>query len=128
MEIENKMKKENNTSFMKNVLMLMIAQILIKVLGFAYRVLIMNVEGFGDEGNGIYNAGYQIYSLLLTISSVGIPIVIAKLVSERIAVGDSKGAHRIFTISLKMFSLLGLILSLVLFFFAAPIARRNFKY
>ena len=127
MEAYEKMKKENKTSFMKNVLMLMIAQVLIKVLGFVYRLLIMNVEGFGDVGNGYYNAGYQVYSLLLTISSVGIPTVISKLVSERVAVGDNKGAHRIFITSLKMFTIVGLILSFALFFGAGPIARRNFK-
>jgi stage V sporulation protein B len=89
-EIHEKMKKERNTSFMKNVLMLMIAQVVIKLLGFVYRIIIINVEGFGDIGTGYYNAGYQIYSLLLTVSSVGIPTVIAKLVAERIAVGDHK--------------------------------------
>ena len=41
---------------------------------------------FGDVGNGYYNAGYQIYSLLLTIASIGIPSAIAKLVAEKVAV------------------------------------------
>lgn len=51
MDINETVKKENNTSFMKNVLMLMIAQIVIKVLGFVYRIVIINVPGFGDIGN-----------------------------------------------------------------------------
>lgn len=51
MEIDNKIKKENNTSFMKNVLMLMIAQVVIKILGFVYRIVITNIDGFGDIGN-----------------------------------------------------------------------------
>lgn len=118
--IKGKEKKSN--SFMKNVLMLMIAQVLIKVLGFVYRLVIINIEGFGDTGNGYYSTGYQIYSLLLTLSSVGIPTVISKLVSERVAIGDHKGAHNIFKTALKVFTGIGVVLSLGLFFGAEKIA------
>lgn len=124
MEAHEKVKKERNTSFMKNVAMLVSAQIFIKVLGFLYRLVIINVEGFGDIGNGYYNAGYQVYSLLLTLSSVGIPVVIAKLVSERVAIGDNKGAYRIFKTSLKIFTSIGIFFSLVLFFGAEFIATK----
>lgn len=123
MEAQEKVKKERNTSFMKNVAMLVLAQVFIKVLGFLYRLVIINVKGFGDIGNGYYNAGYQVYSLLLTLSSVGIPVVISKLVSERIAIGDNKGAYRIFKISLKIFTSIGIFFSIVLFFGAGFIAR-----
>lgn len=123
MRAEDKIKKEKNTSFMKNVAMLMIAQILIKILGFVYRLVIINIEGFGDIGNGYYDAGYTVYSLLLTLSSVGIPTVISKLVSERVAKGDHKGAHRIFITSLKIFTLIGVFFSLILFFGADIIAK-----
>lgn len=117
-----KVKKKKTASFMKNVLMLMIAQVLIKILGFVYRLVIINIEGFGDIGNGYYSTGYQIYSLLLTLSSVGIPTVISKLVSEKVAIGDHKAAHRIFTTSLKVFTGIGIIMSLCLFFGADLIA------
>jgi len=123
LESESSLKKEKNTSFMKNVLMLIIAQVIIKIFGFIYRIIIMGAHGFGDIGNGYYNAGYQIYSLLLTISSVGIPTVISKLVAERIALGDNKGAHRIFITSLKIFTGIGIVLSLLLFFGAGTIAN-----
>lgn len=124
MESKNRIKKEKSTSFMKNVAMLMAAQILIKVLGFVYRLVIINVEGFGDVGNGYYDAGYTVYSLLLTLSSVGIPSIIAKLVSERVAKGDYKGAHRIFIIALKIFTLIGAFFSILLFFGADLIATK----
>ena len=43
MDAESKIKKENSTSFMKNIAMLMIAQIAIKLMGFIYRVVLVNV-------------------------------------------------------------------------------------
>lgn len=116
-------KSKKKSSFMKNVLMLMIAQVAIKVLGFLYRLVIINIEGFGDTGNGYYSTGYQIYSLLLTLSSVGIPTVISKLVSERVAIGDHKRAHRIFKTALKTFTVIGMVMSFGLFFGANFIAK-----
>lgn len=116
-----KIKKTAN-SFMKNVVILICSQLLIKILGFVYKLIITNIEGFGDTGLGYYSAGYQIYALLLTLSSIGIPSVISKLVSERIAIGDTKGAQRIFKIAFRFFTTIGLILSIGLFLGADFIA------
>ena len=58
------------------------------------------------RGNAIYSSGFYIYSLLLTLSSVGVPNAISKLVSERIAVGDNKGANRIFKVSFMVLDFL----------------------
>lgn len=114
-------------SFMKNVLILMFAQIMVKVLGLVYKFVITNFEGFGDTGLGYYSAGYQIYSVLLALSSIGIPSVISKLVSERIAIEDKKGAQRVFRIAMTFFVGIGAILSLGLFFGAEYIATAIFN-
>lgn len=119
---KNKSKKE---SFMQGVLALMISQVLIKLLGLVYKLYLTNKEGFGDEGNAIYNSGYQIYALLLTLSSIGVPNAVSKLVSERISVGNYKGAHRIFKIALFTFAIIGLVGAGILFFGAGTIARFN---
>lgn len=122
MEQENSIKTNKTNSFIKNVLMLVCSQILVKVLGLIYKIVITNVEGFGNVGNGYYSTGYQIYALLLTLSSIGIPNVISKLVSEREAVGNHKAAYKIFKTSLYLFTIIGLIFSLLLFFGAEFIA------
>lgn len=80
---KRKLKKE---SFMQGVLVLMLSQMMIKILGLVYRLYLTNREGFGDKGNAIYGSGFQIYALLLTLSSVGVPNAISKLVSERVAI------------------------------------------
>ena len=92
--------------------------------GLVYTLYLTNRPGFGDKGNGICASGYQIYALLLTISSIGVPSAISKLVSERVAVGDNKGAHRIFKIAFATFAIIGLIGSLLLFFGANIIANQ----
>lgn len=117
--------KKKKESFMQGVLALMVSQVLIKLLGLVYKLYLTNKEGFGDEGNAIYNSGYQIYALLLTLSSIGVPNAVSKLVSERISVGNYKGAHRIFKIALITFAIIGLIGAGILFFGAGTIARFN---
>ena len=116
------MSKNKSNSFAKNVLMLMVAQLVIKLLGLVYRLAITNIHGFGDLGNGYYSAGYQVYAVLLVLSSQGIPGAVSKLVSERTALGEYNNAHRVFKISLVVFGAIGLACSLLLYFGADVIA------
>ena len=115
------MKKKKNSLF-KGIIALLFSQIFIKIIGLAYKIYLTNKDGFGDTGNAIYSAGFQIYAFLLTLSSIGVPNAIAKLVSERLALGDSKGAYRIFKIAFFMFGFFGLIGTIILFLFAKKIA------
>ena len=124
---DTNVKKRRGTSFMGNVLVLMFSQIMVKILGFIYKLVITNFEGFGDTGLGYYSAGYQVYSLLLALSSIGIPNVVSKLVSERVAIGDNKGARRIFKVCMTFFTIVGFILSVILFFGAESIAKTVFN-
>lgn len=124
MEGENIRKKPKKETFVQAVITLVFSQILIKVLGLIYTLYLTNREGFGDRGNGIVASGYQIYAMLLTISSIGVPNAISKLVSERTAIGDHKGAYRIFKIAFATFAFIGLIGSLLLFFGAGVISKQ----
>lgn len=116
------MKKDKKDTFMSGVMTLIFSQIIVKVVGIIYKVYLTNREGFGDTGNAIYNGGYQIYALLLLLSSIGIPNAISKLVSERVSIGDYKGANKVFKISLVILGIIGTIGSLILFFGAGFIS------
>ena len=118
-EEKHKIKKE---SFMQGVITIMFSQILIKVLGLIYTLYLTNREGFGDAGNAIYVSGYQIYALLLTISSIGVPNAISKMVAERLAVGDNRGANRVFKVALATFGIIGACGTVLLFAFSHIIA------
>lgn len=117
-----RMEREKNTTLAKNVLMLMAAQLLTKVMGLVYRIIIINIDGFGNEGNGYYSIGYTIYSVLLTLSSIGVPNVIAKLISERMAAGDCRGSQRILRICFVLFLSISLVSAGLLYFGADFIA------
>ena len=110
-------------SFMNGVFALIISQFFIKILGLIYSIYLTNKNGFGDSGNAIYMSGYQIYALLLTISSIGVPNAISKLVSESIAKNDFESANRIFKIAFFIFSIIGFICTCLLLFGAKFISR-----
>ena len=110
-------------SFMNGVLVIMGSQILIKLLGFIYRIVQTNFPQFADEGNSYYGSGYQVYAFILAISTMGIPNTISKLVSEKISIGDKRGAHRIFKTSFLVFVSIATIFSLGLFFGAEYISN-----
>ena len=101
---------------MEGVIVLMFSQVIIKIVGLIYKLYLTNKEGFGDKGNAIYGAAFQIYAIFLTISSIGVPNAISKLVSAKVAIGDNKGAYRIFKIAFVIFGLLGFVGSTILFF------------
>ena len=115
--------QDKKKSFMANVALVMFSQIAVKLLGMVYRVVITNIGGFGDLGNGYLNSGFQIYTLLLAISSIGIPNAISKMTSERNAVGDYRGAHRIFKSAMLLFGIVGFFASSLLYFGADFIAH-----
>ena len=96
---KKKNKKVIKQGFIQGIVALIFSQVLIKLLGLIYKLYLTNKSGFGDTGNAIYSSGFQIYALLLTLSSIGVPNAVAKMISEKVSIGDHKGAYRIFKVS-----------------------------
>lgn len=110
--------------FLKSICSLIFSQVLIKIFGLVYTLYITNKTGFGDKGNAIYMSGYQIYSLMLTVSSIGIPNAIAKLVAEKVALRDYRNEKRILYISSILFGIIGFIGSVFLYSNALLISNK----
>ncbi|MFX0561036.1 oligosaccharide flippase family protein [Tepidibacillus infernus] len=101
-------------SFIKGAAILGIAALISKLLGAVYRIPYQNITG--DVGLAVYNKVYPIYSMLLIIATAGFPIAISKMVSERLALGDKRGAKRIFRISAYILSMTGILFFIILYF------------
>ncbi|MEG2983740.1 MAG: polysaccharide biosynthesis protein [Peptostreptococcaceae bacterium] len=110
----------NNTrgrdSFLKGALILGLAGIIVKIIGAFFRIPLGNL--IGAEGMGYYQAAYPVYTLFLTLATAGFPTALAKLVSEKRAIGDHRGAHKVFKVSYTVLALTGFI-SFCIFFFGA---------
>jgi stage V sporulation protein B len=77
----------------------------------------------GDDGMGLFQMAYPVYSTLLAISTAGIPIAISKLVAENLAHGNYRGAYKIFRVALAIMALSGLFVSAALYLGAGYITR-----
>lgn len=112
-------------NFLNGAMILMAALAIVKIIGFIYKIPLTRVlEG---DGFGYYNDAYQIYSLMFVISTAGIPVAIAKLVSESNAQRRIHEPKKILSLSLKVFSIVGLIGMLVLIFCAKLFAESIVK-
>lgn len=103
-------------SFLKGALILGLAGVLVKIIGAFFRIPLGNL--IGEEGMGYYQAAYPVYTLFLTLATAGFPTALAKLVSEKNAIGDYKGAHKIFKVSYTVLAITGFI-AFCIFFFGA---------
>lgn len=103
-------------SFLKGALILGLAGILVKIIGAFFRIPLGNL--IGAEGMGYYQAAYPVYTLFLTLATAGFPTALAKLVSEKMAIGDYKGAHKVFKVSYSVLAITGFI-AFCIFFFGA---------
>lgn len=108
-------------SFIKGAIILSVAGVVIKILGAFFRIPLTYI--IGSEGMGYYQTAYPIYTLFLTLATAGFPTAVAKLVSEKVAVGDYRGANKVFKISHGILFLTGVIGFLILFFGASFIVN-----
>ena len=85
-----------SNSIVKQASILALAGILVSIIGLLYRSPLTAM--ILDEGNGYYSTAYNIYALVLLISSYSIPTAISKLISEKIALKEYKNVKRIYGI------------------------------
>ena len=97
----------------KGALILSAAGLFVRFMGAGLRIYLAAV--MGDEGIGLDQMAYPIYTLLLAVYTAGVPIAISKLVAENLAHNDYRGAYRVFRMSLILLTFLGVAFSLILF-------------
>lgn len=104
----------------KNVIILSISGVLVKAIGFFFRIplgRILTASGMGD-----YAPAYEIYSFALAFATAGLPVAIAKMISERIAVGEYENAERVFIISRRLMAVIGVVGFLLVYSLSNPLS------
>ena len=114
MSVEQQNSNTNNSKFLKGTMILTISSIIVKVIGSLNWIILSRV--LGGEGIGLYQMGFPIYLMAITVSSAGVPVAISIITSEKLANKDYRGAKRVFNVSLRLLLISGLIFSSALFF------------
>ena len=108
-------------SLMEGAIIATIGIVIVKVIGLLY-VIPFNAI-IGEQGGALYGYAYTIYTLFLSISSAGFPFAISKLTSEYSALGYNKAVKDIYKLSLRIISIISIIIFIFLFLFAPNIAK-----
>ena len=114
----NNEKKSSNFIIQGGILA--ITGIISRIIGFIYRVPLQ--QQIGDAGMGYYSAAFQVYSIMLIISSYSLPVAVSKLVSAKIAKGQYKNARKIYHGALLFATLTGGATCLIVSFCADNLA------
>ncbi len=115
---KNTMKKN---SFIGGAFVSTMAIIIVKIIGVIY-VIPFNAL-IGEKGGALYGYGYNIYALFLSISSAGFPFAVSKLTSEYLALENKDKVSQVYKISKNIIFILSLVMFLLLFALATPIAK-----
>lgn len=99
------------------------ATIIVRIIGLLYRAPLTAI--IGDEGNGYYGAAYNIYMIILILSSNSLPAAISRQMSTKIAVGEYKNAQRAFHCAILYSLVVGAAGSILLYFGAGLLVKPN---
>ena len=94
--------------------------LVVKVIGMLYKIPLLNI--IGEQGAADFNNAYNIYAVLLTISTAGLPVAVSKLVSEASTLGRRNQVRRTFRLALALFLVLGVLSFLVMSFGSEQLA------
>ena len=99
-------KNNNKQSFLHGAALLAIAVAVVKVIGALYKIPLKGI--IGDQGYGYFTTAYDIYSVLLMISTAGLPIATSRLISQANSLGNYNQVRRIYKTSRAVFLALGI--------------------
>ena len=109
--------------FIGGVAVLGFVGLLAKVIGLVFRIPLTN--SLGTEWLGLYMLVYPTYTMLLSISTAGIPVAISRLVSENVALERHRSAKEILRTALPILAAAGLTLTLMMIAFSGALARQR---
>lgn len=106
--------KDVSQTFLKGAAILTLSMVIVKVFGLLDKVLLTDIYSiFGDQfatmGVGLYSNAYEIFVVIFTVATGGLPIAISRLVSESIAQKRYKDVKLIHKISIPFFVIVGIV-------------------
>lgn len=92
---------EKKQTFLHGAMLLAISTAVVKIIGALYKLPLNLV--IGPKGFGYFNTAYEIYAVLLIISTAGLPVAMSRMISEANALGHYNRVRRIYGVSRALF-------------------------
>ena len=107
-------------SFLHGTMLLALSTAIVKIIGAFYSIPLNAI--IGEQGFGYYSTAYEIYTVLLMISTAGLPVAMSRMISEASSLGHYKQVRKIYTVSRTIFLTLGLVGALLMTVFCRQLA------
>lgn len=119
--------KDSSQTFLKGAAILTISMIIVKLFGLLDKILLANIYGmFGDSassiGLGLYSNAFEVFNVIFTVATGGLPIAISRLVSKNMAQKRYKDVKLVHRISVPLFSIVGIICFIIIIGASFPYA------
>ena len=108
-------------TFLHGTMLLTLSTAIVKVIGAFYSIPLKAI--IGDQGFGYYSTAYEIYTILLMISTAGLPVAMSRMISQANSLGHYRQVRKIYTVSKTIFLTLGLIGALLMTLFCRQLAE-----
>jgi len=93
-------------SFLHGTMLLAMATAIVKIIGALYKIPLNAI--IGEQGFGYYSTAYEIYTVLLMISTAGLPVAMSRMISQASSLGHYRQVRKIYAVSRTIFLVLGL--------------------
>ena len=111
-------------TFLHGTALLALATVVVKLIGALYKIPLNAI--IGPEGFSYFNTAYEIYNVLLMISTAGLPVAMSRMVSEASTLGNYNQVRRIYGTARTLFMTIGLVCTLLMTVFCKQLA--NFQH
>ncbi|WP_235986000.1 putative polysaccharide biosynthesis protein [Clostridium vitabionis] len=118
------MSRRAGSNFVVQGSILAVAGIIVRLIGILYRVPMTNI--IGDEGMGYYSTAFNVYNIMLILSSYSLPVAVSKMISAKLAKREYTNAYRILLSAFLYATIVGGIACFITWHFADALATKLF--
>lgn len=113
--------KQKKQSFLQGAAILAATAAILKIMGAIYKIPLGNI--LGDEGFAHFTVAHNMYAVLLSLSSAGLPVALSRMIAASNATGNINQVKRIFSVGRAAFFILGMTATLLMALFPNQLAR-----
>lgn len=106
--------KQQSNTFFGGAAILAVGIVLVKVISMFYKLPLVNI--LGSSGYADFTAAFNVFNILLMISTAGVPVAVSKMISEAGVAGRLNQTHKIFNVTFLFFLSVGLVCTLIMYF------------
>lgn len=115
------MSEQKKQNFLQGTALLAMATMIVKLVGALYKVPLNAI--IGEKGFGYFSTAYEIYNILLMISTAGLPVAMSRMISQASSLEHYGQVRQVYATARRIFLILGITGSVLMTAFCRPLAN-----